>query len=143
MSNGKTSGIARPSSNAQAANIRHAYERACLGFQYTSYIECHGTGTLVGDPLEVAAIGSIFGSSHTAKDPVLLGSVSDLTGDVLLSNESKVKTNLGHSEPVSGLAGLMKVILSMENGEIPATIGITRLNPSRAFSSFYQGYFMS
>lgn len=75
LSNGKTGGITRPSSSGQESVIRHAYERACLDVSLTSYFECHGTGTAVGDPLEVAAIGRVFADSRSLDDPLLIGSV--------------------------------------------------------------------
>lgn len=75
LSNGKTGGITRPSSDGQESTIRRAYERAALDVASTTYFECHGTGTAVGDPLEVAAIGRLFGTSHSADHPLLIGSV--------------------------------------------------------------------
>ena len=69
--------------------MRKAYERAAISFSATSYLECHGTGTPVGDPLEVAAVGRVFSSCRDARDPLLIGSVIhsssrhffDLTGE--------------------------------------------------------------
>lgn len=94
--------------------IRKAYASAGLDLDQTGYFECHGTGTPVGDPLEVSAIGNVFGNVRTAENPLLMGSV---------------KTNLGHGEAASAISSLIKTILCLEKGEIPATIGIKRLNP--------------
>lgn len=74
--NGRTGGITRPSPAGQEAVIREAYRNAGnLPFADTSYFECHGTGTYVGDPLEVAAIGRVFAAERSAGDPLLIGSV--------------------------------------------------------------------
>ena len=111
-SNGKTRGISAPSATAQEAVIRKAYQKAGLDFDATQYIECHGTGTPVGDPIEVEALSRVF--KRTTNNPLLIGSV---------------KTNVGHSEAVSGLSGIIKTVLALENGRIPPTIGVGRVNP--------------
>ena len=72
----------------------------------------------MGDPLEVSAIGNVFSQGRSPERPLLLGAV---------------KTNLGHSEAASGIAQIIKVVLCLETGEIPATIGIKRLNPKLDF----------
>ncbi|KAL4866681.1 hypothetical protein BDV12DRAFT_198902 [Aspergillus spectabilis] len=113
--NGRTGGITHPSPEGQEAVIRRAYERAGLDPSLTGYFECHGTGTAVGDPLEVSAIGRVFGSYKSKDAPLLIGSI---------------KTNLGHSEPTSGLAGVMKVVLAIEQGIIPPTVNLRTLNPN-------------
>lgn len=82
----------------------------------TSYIECHGTGTPVGDPIEVEALSRVFSKGRSSNDPLLIGSV---------------KTNLGHSEAASGISGLIKVVLALENNKIPASVGVKKLNPKR------------
>ena len=77
-SDGRTPGIASPSAEAQAAAIRAAYANADItNFGYTSYIECHGTGTQAGDPTEIAGISSVFAKNRPAKSPLIIGSVSD------------------------------------------------------------------
>ncbi|KAI0190622.1 putative polyketide synthase [Xylaria flabelliformis] len=111
------SGISHPSPDGQESVIRQAYKAADLDISGTGYFECHGTGTPVGDPIEVAAIGRVFAKVHQ-DEPLLIGSI---------------KPNLGHSEPASALAQIMKAVLSMEHGEIPATIGVRRLNPAIDF----------
>ena len=116
--NGKTGGISHPSPEGQEAVIRRAYEAAGgLDPDLTGYFECHGTGTAVGDPLEVSAVGRIFAAGRK-DEPLLIGSI---------------KPNLGHSESSSGLAGVMKAVLAIEHGQIPATIGLVNPNPNIDF----------
>lgn len=115
-SNGKTGGITHPSPDGQEAVIRRAYERAGeLNPALTGYFECHGTGTAVGDPLEIEAVGRVFAKGRSPDAPLHIGSI---------------KTNLGHSEPSSGIAGIMKAVLALEHGSIPPTIGLKTLNPN-------------
>lgn len=117
--NGRTGGITHPGKTAQEAVIRKAYQDAGnLPLSETAYFECHGTGTPVGDPIEIAVIGQVFSSVKTPENPLLVGSV---------------KTNLGHSEPTSGIAGIMKVVLALEEGVIPPSIGVETLNPEIDF----------
>lgn len=114
---GKTRGITQPSSDAQEALIRRAYEVAGLStFSRTGFVECHGTGTKVGDPIEVEAVGRVFGARPT---PTYIGSV---------------KANLGHSEGASGLTSLLKVVLALENRMIPPQIKAWPLNPEIPFA---------
>ncbi|KAI1302455.1 hypothetical protein F5Y03DRAFT_407817 [Xylaria venustula] len=114
--NGRTGGITHPSPEGQEACIRRAYERAGgLDMSLTGYFECHGTGTPVGDPIEVSAIGRVFADKRSSSHPLLIGSI---------------KSNMGHSEPSSGIAGVMKAVLAIERGIIPPTIGIETLNPN-------------
>lgn len=118
--NGRTGGITHPGKTAQEAVIRKAYQDAGnLPLSETAYFECHGTGTPVGDPIEVSVIGQVFSSVKTTETPLFVGSV---------------KTNLGHSEPTSGLAGIMKVVLALEEGVIPPSIGVETLNPEIDFA---------
>lgn len=124
LRNGRTAGISHPSADGQEALIRKAYQHARLSTRDTTYFECHGTGTPVGDPLEVAALSNVFGPERVGKPPLLIGSV---------------KTNLGHSEAASGIVGIMKTVLALEHGMIPATIGVRNLNPnSKVLESFQE-----
>jgi acyl transferase domain-containing protein/NADPH:quinone reductase-like Zn-dependent oxidoreductase/SAM-dependent methyltransferase len=117
--NGKTGGISHPSPEGQEAVIRQAYEAAGnLDPDSTGYFECHGTGTPVGDPIEVSAIGKVFGCGRSKEQPLLIGSI---------------KPQLGHSEAASAMSQIMKAVLALENGEIPATIGIEHPNPAIDF----------
>ena len=67
---GRTPGLTQPSSAAQESLIRHVYEKANLPFDHTRYFEAHGTGTPIGDPIEMEAIGRVFGSSRSAEEPL-------------------------------------------------------------------------
>ncbi|THC90670.1 hypothetical protein EYZ11_009863 [Aspergillus tanneri] len=73
---GRTPGIASPSAEAQAAAVRMAYENANISdYSLTSYLECHGTGTLAGDPVEVTGVSSVFAASRLHDRPLQIGSV--------------------------------------------------------------------
>ncbi|GAB1215367.1 Polyketide synthase-like protein Preu9 [Aspergillus terreus] len=118
-SNGRTGGITRPSTAGQEAVIREAYQNAGnLPFADTNYFECHGTGTYVGDPIEVSAVEKVFAGEREADNPLLIGSV---------------KSNVGHSEGASALASIMKVVLSLERGAIPPVFDLQTLNPNIDF----------
>ncbi|KAK4663656.1 Type I Iterative PKS [Podospora pseudopauciseta] len=120
-SNGRTGGITRPSALGQETVIREAYRNAGgLPFKDTSYFECHGTGTYVGDPIEVAAVGRVFASVREPKDPLLVGSV---------------KSNVGHGEGASALASIMKVVLALERGAIPPVYDLQTRNPNIDFDA--------
>ncbi|KAJ5589352.1 hypothetical protein N7537_012030 [Penicillium hordei] len=114
-SNGKTNGITLPSSDGQEAVIRKAYAKAGLEYKYneTNYVECHGTGTAVGDPIELEAVSRVF-KRRPVQAPLHVGSV---------------KTNLGHSEAASGFSSIFKVAMALEKGVIPPTIGVKEINP--------------
>ncbi|KAI0483732.1 putative polyketide synthase [Xylaria cf. heliscus] len=118
--NGRTGGISHPSPDGQEAVMRQAYKAAGgLNPDLTGYAECHGTGTPVGDPIEVSAVGRVFSSGREG-DPLLIGSI---------------KPNLGHSEAASAMSQIMKAILAMEHGQIPPTIRIKKFNPSIDFDT--------
>ncbi|ORY57229.1 uncharacterized protein BCR38DRAFT_461375 [Pseudomassariella vexata] len=104
-SDGRTAGLMLPNGDAQEALIRSTYAAAGLDPGVTRYVESHGTGTKAGDPIESAAIGRVFGhiSESISVPNVRVGSI---------------KTNIGHLENASGIAGLIKTILSVEKGMI-------------------------
>lgn len=104
-----------PDPAGQHQVIKKAYLRAGLETDQTDYVEAHGTGTAVGDPIEVEAISDTF--THKSGRSTLIGSV---------------KTNLGHSEAMSGIASVIKVILALEHRMIPPTINIKKINPKVA-----------
>jgi len=76
--------------------------------------------TTVGDPIECTAIGNVFAKSRSPENPLLIGSI---------------KTNLGHTEGASGLAGIIKAVLCLEKACIPPTIGVKQLNPNSKHAS--------
>lgn len=104
---GKTNGITFPSSKAQAKLIESVYQAAGLDPADTDYVEAHGTGTAIGDPVEAEALSIAFTKDRPSDMPLLVGSV---------------KTNIGHLEAASGLAGIIKAIYALENGMIPPNI---------------------
>ncbi|MCJ1285020.1 hypothetical protein MMC26_004357 [Xylographa opegraphella] len=104
---GKTTGVTFPSQEAQIDLMNSVYRTAGLDCAETAYVEAHGTGTAVGDPIEAEAIATVFGSVRPPDDPVLVGSI---------------KTNIGHTEATSGLAGIIKTVYMLENGLIPPNI---------------------
>ncbi|KAJ2998604.1 hypothetical protein NUW58_g268 [Xylaria curta] len=112
---GRTPGLTQPSAEAQEALIRDVYLKAGLDMADTRYVEAHGTGTAIGDPTEVKAIRNAFGDIHTAQQPLYIGSV---------------KSNIGHLEGCSGLAGIIKAIKILEKGIIPPTALIEKINPA-------------
>lgn len=103
-SDGKTPGITMPSGDAQEGIIRKAYEQAGLDPIDTGYVEAHGTGTAAGDPVEARAIAATLGKSRPVMKPLYVGSI---------------KTNIGHLESASGIAGFIKAVLVLEKGYIP------------------------
>ncbi|KAI2628872.1 lovastatin nonaketide synthase [Hypoxylon sp. NC1633] len=111
---GRTPGITQPSGEAQVDLIRHTYRQAGIDMEPTRFFEAHGTGTPVGDPIEAKAIGTAFYKYRSKDDPLFVGAV---------------KANIGHLEGCSGLAGIIKTILVLENGIIPPVAGLSSLNP--------------
>lgn len=112
---GRTSGITLPSAEAQVVNIRKAYRDAGLDFSKTMFVECHGTGTQAGDPRELRAISDSFCNERDANNPILVGSA---------------KTNIGHLEGSAGVAGVIKAVMTIENGKIPKHLNFESWNPS-------------
>ncbi len=112
--NGTTNGITAPSRDGQAHLIRQALEDAGLRPGQISYLEAHGTGTALGDPIEVHALQDVFGPDRPAGQPLLVGTV---------------KSNIGHLEAAAGVAGLLKVLLALRHREIPPTLHLRQINP--------------
>ncbi|GBP15812.1 Fatty acid synthase [Eumeta japonica] len=108
----KVQGITFPSGAMQKKLIEETFEEVELDPTAVSYVEAHGTGTKVGDPQEVNSIADVFCSGR--REPVLLGSV---------------KSNMGHSEPASGLCSVAKVVVAMEAGVLPANLHYQNPNP--------------
>lgn len=116
---GHKSGLTVPSPKAQSALMRDTYARAGIAADEIDYLEAHGTGTAVGDPIETRAIGEALGRKR--REPLLIGSV---------------KSNVGHLETASGVAGLVKALYSLKHREVPATIGIDTPNPNIKFDEW-------
>jgi phthiocerol/phenolphthiocerol synthesis type-I polyketide synthase E len=113
-------GYTAPSIEGQAKAIRSALIMAELEPEAISYIETHGTGTALGDPIEVAALTRAFRSGTEKKAFCAIGSV---------------KTNIGHTDTAAGIAGLIKTVLMLENRMIPPTLHFERPNPEIDFDS--------
>ncbi|WP_437712864.1 SDR family NAD(P)-dependent oxidoreductase [Sorangium sp. So ce448] len=111
---GASSGITVPNGVAQQKVIRAALKDAGVGPTDVDVVECHGTGTALGDPIEVHALAAVYGEGRAPSDPVLVGAV---------------KTNIGHLECASGLAGIAKMVASLQHGAIPATLHTSPPNP--------------
>ncbi|CAG1982981.1 unnamed protein product [Fusarium graminearum] len=112
---GKTPGLNTPSGEAQAALSRRVYQEAGLNPADTSFVEAHGTGTQAGDREEIGSISKVFCEDSGRTDDLYVGSV---------------KTNIGHLEATSGIAGLLKSILILKHGQIPATLNFIKPKPS-------------
>ena len=111
---GRTAGITAPNGLSQQAVIHKALLSAGIAAGQLSYIETHGTGTALGDPIEVKAIAEVMGEAHSGDERCVLASV---------------KANIGHLEAAAGMAGLIKVLLCLKHGEIPAQPHFEKLNP--------------
>ncbi|ROT38157.1 hypothetical protein SODALDRAFT_360496 [Sodiomyces alkalinus F11] len=113
---GRTAGIANPSPDAQAAVTRAAYKNAgIVDFKATHFLECHGTGTLAGDPVEVKGAASVFAAGREPGQELVIGSI---------------KSNIGHSEAAAGLSGLLKATMALEKGIIPGNPTFIDPNPN-------------
>ncbi|WP_293112382.1 type I polyketide synthase [Moorena sp. SIO4G3] len=108
---GASGGLTVPSGPSQEAVIRQALKNAGVKPNEVSYIEAHGTGTSLGDPIEANALGSVFGKRE---EPLIIGSV---------------KTNIGHPEAAAGIASLIKVVLSLQHKQIPPHLHFEQPNP--------------
>jgi acyl transferase domain-containing protein len=113
-----------PSVDGQAAAIRETIEIADIDPASVGFIECHGTGTAMGDPIEVTALTQAYGADNPKKQYCALGSV---------------KSNIGHLDTAAGVVGFIKVVMSLKNKQIPATLHFNAPNPAIDFenSPFY------
>ncbi|GAA1018274.1 hypothetical protein Aple_034790 [Acrocarpospora pleiomorpha] len=111
---GHTDGLTVPDSGAQAEVIQRATARSGLTPADIQYVELHGTGTRLGDPIEAAALGIALSATRPADMPLLVGSA---------------KTNIGHLEGASGIVGLLKTALSITHGELPPSLNFQTPNP--------------
>lgn len=115
---GKTPTITMPDGDAQRRAIRYALAEAGLSPADISYVEAHGTGTPTGDPIEAQALGSVFGAAQPEGRSCVIGSI---------------KSNIGHTESTAGVAGLIKVALMLQRGEILPNIHFETPNPNIPF----------
>jgi len=111
-------GISVPAAAMQAELLQSVYRRAGVDPRSLAYLEAHGTGTAVGDPIEARALMEAVSAERPADDPLLIGSV---------------KTNVGHLETASGMAGLFKAILCLKHGAVPRSLHFQTPNPAIDF----------
>ncbi len=113
-------GMSVPSQDAQEAVLRDAYAKADVSPSHVSYVEAHGTGTAVGDATEARALGTILGEGREVSSPLRVGSV---------------KSNIGHTEGASGIAGLIKASLCLYHRQVPRSLHVVQLNPNIPFDA--------
>lgn len=111
---GRSTGLTTPNVLAQQTMLRQALENARVAPSDVSYVEAHGTGTPLGDPIEVEALKTVLGGPREKGSVCVLGAV---------------KTNIGHLEAAAGVAGIMKVVLALQNESIPGNLHFRALNP--------------
>lgn len=117
---GRTPGISMPSGEAQKALIEEVCCRHKIDPKEVRYVECHGTGTAVGDPIEATAIGSVYGLARQDETPVVIGSI---------------KSNIGHLEAAAGVAGLIKAVLTLMHGQATPLANLKEPNPAINFEA--------
>ncbi|WP_413206108.1 SDR family NAD(P)-dependent oxidoreductase [Rhodospirillum sp. A1_3_36] len=117
---GRSNGLTAPNGPAQEAVLRAALEDAGLEGPQIDYVEAHGTGTALGDPIEVMALGSVLGEGRKAGAPLLIGSA---------------KTNVGHLESASGMAGLIKAVQILRHRQIPPSLNYETPNARIPFDA--------
>ncbi|WP_165950209.1 type I polyketide synthase [Actinomadura sp. GC306] len=113
-SDGRSQGVTAPSGTAQREVMRDALERSGVAPESVGYVESHGTGTALGDPIEFEALDAVYGAGGDAPDCAL----------------GAVKTNIGHLEAAAGVAGLIKAALAVRHGTIPPNLHFGRWNPA-------------
>ena len=111
---GQSNGLTAPNGQAQERLLRQALEEAGVTPEQVQYIEAHGTGTSLGDPIEMHALGNVYGAGHSKQSPLRIGSV---------------KTNIGHLEAAAGVAGFIKTVLSLQHREIAPHLHFKDPNP--------------
>ncbi|WP_414561748.1 MULTISPECIES: beta-ketoacyl synthase N-terminal-like domain-containing protein [unclassified Anabaena] len=116
---GRSNGLTAPNTHAQQAVIQKALQNAKVTATEISYVEAHGTGTFLGDPIEMNALKAVLTPERSPTQPCMIGSV---------------KTNIGHLEAAAGIAGLIKVILSLQHEQIPPHLHFQAINPHIALA---------
>lgn len=111
---GPSSGLSVPNGLAQIRVLREALSNAGVSPREVGFVETHGTGTILGDPIEVEALGEVYGEGRPPESPLLLGSV---------------KPSIGHLESAAGAAGLLKLVLALHHGEVPPQRNFETPNP--------------
>ncbi|WP_438024961.1 SDR family NAD(P)-dependent oxidoreductase [Sorangium sp. So ce233] len=111
---GRSQGLTAPNGLAQEDVIRRALSQAAVEPTTVDVVECHGTGTALGDPIEVQALGAVYGHGRPGDRPLVIGSV---------------KTNLGHTEAAAGMAGLIKAVLSLQHAQVPRSLHFAAPSP--------------
>jgi len=119
---GRSNGLLAPNPDAQADVLRRAYKDAGIHPRSVDYIEAHGTGTILGDPIEAEALGRVVGKGRPADRPALLGAV---------------KSNVGHLESAAGAASLAKMALALHHDKIPPSINYAGPNPYIDFDAVH------
>lgn len=119
---GASSGLTVPNGRAQKAVIEAALLEAQVNPTEIHYVEVHGTGTALGDPVEVKALSEVYGKHRSSDNALVLGSL---------------KTNLGHTEAAAGVASVIKVVLSLQHEYIPKHCHFSELNPHIDLQSFH------
>ncbi len=119
---GRSNGMLAPNPDAQAEVLRKAYKNAGINPRDVDYIEAHGTGTILGDPIEADALGRVVGRGRSADKPAYLGAV---------------KSNVGHLESAAGAASLAKMALALANDKIPPSINYAGPNPYIDFDAIH------
>ncbi|WP_254174386.1 type I polyketide synthase [Planktothrix pseudagardhii] len=111
---GPSSGLTVPNKMAQKDVIQQALKNAKVEPHQVNYVEAHGTGTSLGDPIELESLATVYGQNRPINQPLVVGSV---------------KTNFGHLEAAAGISGLIKIVLSLQNQEIPPHLHLKTPNP--------------
>ena len=119
---GRSNGLIAPNQDAQAEVLRRAYKDAGIDPRTVDYIEAHGTGTVLGDPIEAEALGRVVGRGRPADRPALLGAV---------------KTNVGHMESAAGAASMAKVVLALQHDKLPPSINFAGPSPYIDFDAMH------
>ncbi|MBR7830157.1 acyltransferase domain-containing protein [Actinospica sp. MGRD01-02] len=120
-SDGRSNGLIAPNAEAQRALLAQVYaEGGPVRPAELDYVETHGTGTPLGDPVEAGALGAVLGAGRAPDQPLLIGSV---------------KTNLGHLEAAAGIAGLIKTVLALHHGNVPPQLHFSEPSPHIDFDA--------